>query len=435
MKHLFRILASMTMAAQTITVLNAQWIQQNSGTVERLTDIAMLDSTTAIAVGTRNVILKTTNSGMAWDQVPLPISSIVNWNAVSFSDASQGSIGGRNIIATTVDGGALWAFHTLDGMGECRSIFHAGSGRIYAGDDSGRVYSSLDTGKSWASDKISDLPIIALFPWRGGSIWASLILYALTPNSIITKTVFPVDAWGAEAILPFHGLGSQAMNGEFCNGGGPGFIVGVQGDFVSAPTVLRKSMSDSLWRALDTGIPFGGTLIGVSAPSELVAYVCGTGGMLYKSTNGGDTWSSCPVPMPRNLYAMDFFNDERGFAVGDSGMILYTSNGAVTKAGGENSRTPKTFHLDQNYPNPFNPKTVISYQLPTGGKISLKVYNILGCEVATLADGWKEAGYHTIDFDGSRLASGVYFYRLVAHEVSLGETGPVVKVRKFVLLK
>jgi hypothetical protein len=73
---------------------------------------------------------------------------------------------------------------------------------------------------------------------------------------------------------------------------------------------------------------------------------------------------------------------------------------------------PAVFTLHQNYPNPFNPSTVIRYELPEGGHVRLAVYDMLGRRVAELVNGPVQAGSHTADFDGSRLASGVYVYRL-----------------------
>jgi hypothetical protein len=75
---------------------------------------------------------------------------------------------------------------------------------------------------------------------------------------------------------------------------------------------------------------------------------------------------------------------------------------------------PTIFALDQNYPNPFNPSTTISYQLPAVSSVSMKVYDMLGREVATLVDGLKEAGYVTATFNASHLASGAYFVRFTA---------------------
>jgi hypothetical protein len=162
--------------------------------------------------------------------------------------------------------------------------------------------------------------------------------------------------------------------------------------------------------------------------------VCGTGGMIWKSVNGGDAWTTCDVPKPRNIYALDFYDENRGFAVGDSGTILYTSNGAVTSVG-RNDRIPGVFALEQNYPNPFNPKTVISYQLPVTSKASLKVYDLLGREVAILVDEFKQAGSYSVRWNAQGMPSGVYFYRLVANAIPSGQAGSAIEVRKLVLLK
>ncbi len=93
----------------------------------------------------------------------------------------------------------------------------------------------------------------------------------------------------------------------------------------------------------------------------------------------------------------------------------------------ENEILPTKFLLLQNYPNPFNPNTVVSYQLPSKNNISLKVYDILGKEVATLVDEIKEAGTYNINFDASKLPSGIYFYRLTTKTFS--------QTKKMVLLR
>ncbi len=80
----------------------------------------------------------------------------------------------------------------------------------------------------------------------------------------------------------------------------------------------------------------------------------------------------------------------------------------------ENGSTPVEFALNQNYPNPFNPATTIPFSVKVSGTVSLKVYNVLGAEVATLFNGYKEAGKHIQPFDASSLSSGVYFVRMNA---------------------
>lgn len=78
----------------------------------------------------------------------------------------------------------------------------------------------------------------------------------------------------------------------------------------------------------------------------------------------------------------------------------------------------KTYALVQNYPNPFNPTTTIKYQIPKNGLVTLKVYDILGSEVTTLVNEFKNIGRYEISFDASKLSSGVYIYRLTANDFS-----------------
>jgi hypothetical protein len=89
--------------------------------------------------------------------------------------------------------------------------------------------------------------------------------------------------------------------------------------------------------------------------------------------------------------------------------------------------TPGSFELSQNYPNPFNPNTTINYKLPISGQITLKVYNILGDEVATLVNEEKPAGSYEVNFNSEKLASGTYFYKLQADSF--------IETKKMILLK
>jgi len=105
----------------------------------------------------------------------------------------------------------------------------------------------------------------------------------------------------------------------------------------------------------------------------------------------------------------------------------FTINGTTTKVGMDGASLPTVYALMQNYPNPFNPSTKISYQIPTKNLVTLKVYDILGREVATLVNAQQNAGQYVATFDGSRLASGVYFYRIQA--------GTYINTKKLLLLK
>jgi hypothetical protein len=104
------------------------------------------------------------------------------------------------------------------------------------------------------------------------------------------------------------------------------------------------------------------------------------------------------------------------------GKFEYSNEVEVTVAD-----APKEFALEQNYPNPFNPVTMINYQLPMNNHVILKVYDALGREVATLVNEMKKAGSYSAEFDASKLASGIYFYRLQA--------GEFVETKKMLLMK
>jgi hypothetical protein len=99
----------------------------------------------------------------------------------------------------------------------------------------------------------------------------------------------------------------------------------------------------------------------------------------------------------------------------------------ATGIASQNGTVPATYSLSQNYPNPFNPSTTITYELPRASQVNLTVFDILGREVSVLVNDRKDAGVYEEKFDGSRLASGVYFYRL--------QTGDFVQTKRLMILK
>ena len=105
-------------------------------------------------------------------------------------------------------------------------------------------------------------------------------------------------------------------------------------------------------------------------------------------------------------------------ATEDQTIANWLTNG-ITGVTGQPVGHALEFALSQNYPNPFNPSTQISYTVPQKGQVTLKVYNVLGMEVATLISGIQEAGKHEVTFNAPRLASGVYFCRLQAAGASM----------------
>ncbi len=108
-------------------------------------------------------------------------------------------------------------------------------------------------------------------------------------------------------------------------------------------------------------------------------------------------------------------------------MIVENVFGSTITSSDPVAEVPQNFGLDQNYPNPFNPLTQIQYQVPSHAHVSIEIFDVTGRQIATLVNEVKDAGYHVVSFDASRLASGVYIYRMQA--------GEHVFTRKMMLVK
>ena len=140
------------------------------------------------------------------------------------------------------------------------------------------------------------------------------------------------------------------------------------------------------------------------------------------SSKNGGVIPDIHVPLDReNMRAMyvDSVDVELNYAI--------TYLNSINSLNDEINIRPNEIHLFQNYPNPFNPITTIDYQIPKSGFITLKIYDVLGNEIATLIDEKKSKGKHKIMFNGTKLASGIYFYKLT--------TENFVKTKKMLLVK
>ena len=197
----------------------------------------------------------------------------------------------------------------------------------------------------------------------------------------------------------------------------------------SSGTILRTTNGGVMWISQTSGTT--NWLRGVSFTDANTGTAIGDGGAIVRTTNGGATWTLQTSGTTRTLYGVSFTDANTGAAVGEGGTILRTSNGGTTFVEPIGSRgVPNQYVLQQNYPNPFNPTTNISFNLPADAFVSVKVYNMLGQEVATLADREEfTEGENEIEFNAQNLSSGVYFYRIVVND------GQFQQVKKMMLLK
>ena len=170
----------------------------------------------------------------------------------------------------------------------------------------------------------------------------------------------------------------------------------------------------------------GKSIFGFESSGNDIYAATNTG--VFHSNDYGSNWNDISSGM-KNIYVSSLFKTDNYLFANSINGIWKRSLSEITSV--DRDRTsrgiPNQFYLSQNYPNPFNPTTKINYSVPVSGNISLKVYNVLGQEVKTIFEGYKQAGNYEVTFNGSGLASGVYLYRLQSEKVSI--------FKKFVLLK
>ena len=147
------------------------------------------------------------------------------------------------------------------------------------------------------------------------------------------------------------------------------------------------------------------------------------------SINGGANWTN--ISSGLGGHGGGIMIPDRGYMLCHQGSNVYKLNVtySVATAISENSLSaiPSDFMLSQNYPNPFNPSTKINYSIPNSSNVVLKVYNELGAEVASLVEGFRNAGSYEVSFDGADLSSGIYFYKL--------QSGSFTETKKMMLVK
>ena len=206
------------------------------------------------------------------------------------------------------------------------------------------------------------------------------------------------------------GLNSASYNSKY------GFLLPLS----TSPVLSRSYTGDTLSATLDSVQAYGTEYIGFSSVRSLYAMFSSSAPIAIKSIV---TDQSAGVMVdsvtPGKTYALPAKYTSAVFAVTNlsptaSAFTYQTSSTSLDL----NALIPSSFGLEQNYPNPFNPITTIIYDVPSLSILTLKVFDMLGREVATLADGVKPPGKYTVAFDGNKLSSGFYFYRLQARSLT-----------------
>jgi photosystem II stability/assembly factor-like uncharacterized protein len=450
-------------AALSSQMASAQgWEPQTSPTINNLNAVVFVDSSRGWAVGNSGSILHTTDGGGTWSIQAS--GTTINLNDVDFLDMNTGwAVGttvdqygdrGNFIVLHTTDGGAAWAtqssdsgfyFSSVDFVDENHGwIAGAGSGGYWQDTFPAIILYTSDAGVSWTLQDSSEYVLHAFANLNeiefvdennGWAVGGYLILGYYLGEKLIFRTTNAGVTWTQSTREGYPLRGMDVLNttvgwavGGHCAPDGMFMPVTCDCDILNSTdggvgwTALENapwySLNDVKFVDANHGWAVGGVGEGLSGWDIHDVHE-----ILYTS-DAGLTWTVQDSGVAE-LQSVDFVDANHGWAVGESGTILRYN--LALQAGDEHRNLqPSSFKIS-SYPNPFNPSTTIAFDLPTASHISLRVFDLLGREVAVLTDGFVEAGTHRTTFDGSKLTSGIYFVRL--------DAGKFSQTQKLMLLK
>ena len=392
------------------TTAGALWDVITSGTVKMLHTIHFANQKTGFAAG-ENIILKTTNSGNFWTVNNL-IYNPNNFIDIHCFDTSNALVFSSHTIQKTTDGGMNWTMKLITGGEEIINGVCYINNIVYYCAENGTIGKSTNAGENWFNYEFPGNRFQCLSFVDENTGYASDYYYS-SMNSIprIYKTINGGMNWNLIYTSQYINIYYNKV-----------FFTDTLYGFVSASGFLMKTSNGGYnWTYT---VPPSFSMFHFL--NKNTGYICSY--PVCKTTNGGLNWFSQSMEQNSGLYNIYILDSNIGYAVGEFGTILKTTDG-----GGSiwvkniSTKIPDSYLLHQNYPNPFNPTTIIRYQIEDSRYVIIKVYDILGREITTLINEKKPPGIYEVSFDGYNLPSGLYFYRIQAGDFS--------QVKKMVLIK
>jgi photosystem II stability/assembly factor-like uncharacterized protein len=353
-----------------------------------LRSLKMVDDNIGYATGASSIIYKTTNGGLNWDSLSFPYQSAGYFYKVDFVNKDTGWVFSINGTATgsriykTTDGGISWNLQSYSGTSQndngvfTASMVNANYG--WVATNAINVYKTSDGGNTW---NMQNLPSHSQYTQ----------LYCM--QMLDTLKGFVAGTYSFLAYTSDGGATWDSLPGPVPGGYNAGWY-------------------SMYWKNLDTGIVSG--------------Y-----GFSYSTKNGGRTWAYDVTSNHINMGMYMTKGDTTNVFIAGYGGTIHEYPNFLVKGPdailNENNNLPNGFGLSQNFPNPFNPNTLIKYSIPQDGLVKLYVYNLLGQKVAELVNQNMRTGNYEVNFNASKLSSGVYFYKL--------EMDKFTAIKKMMVLK
>jgi len=394
------------------------WYPKNSG-LKGHCIYTMINNGTLLYAGTQGGGIYYSNDGLTWINLNSGLANTVVYSLIYANSAYYaGTFGG---IFKSTNNGNNWTAANGGLLDSAVLTLTSTTTSLFAGTQGGGLYKSDDWGNTWvkAHNGLTGDTVNVLVNLNN-------ILFAGTKTSGIFRSTNSGANWSScntgfdnlPYVLTFSLKGTNVYTGRYGSGG---FYKSTDYGLSWTQILSNPGGSNNVLTSL---VYNNAVLVGIYATN---------GGTVIYTTNEGVNWKDASTGTSGNppWYYTDlrsFLNYNGTFLVGTYGKSIFSAPfNQVIGIKQISSIIPDKYYLYQNYPNPFNPVTTIKYQTTNTGFITLKVFDILGKEVATLVSEKQNAGIYEITFDGNNLNSGIYFYKIISDNFT--------QTKKFILIK
>lgn len=424
MKKIYLIL--MLILFTSVPKLFAQWEKVADYNVGATGQMAMHDSTVFLyGYQGAQFVYRSTDNGNTWtnnaNKFPDKVYYVHGHGNYVFS------IVGINNIYYSTDDGVTWNSRSTVPLasGAVLSLISDGTA-LYALSNRASVFKSTDNGLTWSEITISYSQAQVL-GYDFAAVGNTMVFSAINLGSFLST--------------------DGGVNWRLKN---PALIIGsvhsFRGELYGSTYGMYKLVADTGWQSMTSGFPSGIGVTGstkgtISVSNKLFTYytdvVLGSS-KVFGSNDKGNNWSETGTGLtpaittslnnfmaasPSYLYCYVYSL----FTPNATGVYRIPLQNTTTSIENVNGNVPNSFSLKQNYPNPFNPSTTIKFSIPKSSFVSLKVYDVLGKEVALLVNENLNEGTYNYNFDASKLSSGIYFYTIRSENF--------VQTKKMIMLK